>query len=97
MDWAWRTAAELSLLLLVLMPFRSASSDHFSLDDAGLTCKLCSQAEWRGLGVQQSRGWVHYAIHRPEPHIMLFRWGLSKPCSWLHSRQTVLHTAAACC
>ena len=32
-----------------------------------------SQSEWRGLGVQQSRGWVHYAIHRPEPHIMLYR------------------------
>lgn len=31
------------------------------------------QNEWRQLGVQQSRGWVHYAIHRPEPHIMLFR------------------------
>lgn len=31
------------------------------------------QNEWRGLGVQQSRGWEHYAIHRPEPHIMLFR------------------------
>ena len=35
--------------------------------------KLLSEPEWRGLGVQQSRGWVHYAIHRPEPHIMLFR------------------------
>lgn len=33
-----------------------------------------TQAEWRGIGVQQSRGWVHYAIHRPEPHIMLFRY-----------------------
>lgn len=33
------------------------------------------QNEWRGLGVQQSRGWEHYAIHRPEPHIMLFRYG----------------------
>ncbi|KAL5209038.1 hypothetical protein ABZP36_004661 [Zizania latifolia] len=32
-----------------------------------------SQNEWRAIGVQQSRGWVHYAIHRPEPHIMLFR------------------------
>lgn len=32
-----------------------------------------SQNEWRAMGVQQSRGWVHYAIHRPEPHIMLFR------------------------
>lgn len=34
---------------------------------------LWYQNEWRALGVQQSRGWVHYAIHRPEPHIMLFR------------------------
>ena len=23
--------------------------------------------------MQQSRGWIHYAIHKPEPHIMLFR------------------------
>lgn len=35
--------------------------------------RLMSEAEWRGLGVQQSRGWVHYAIHRPEPHILLYR------------------------
>ncbi|XP_077216681.1 cyclin-dependent kinases regulatory subunit 1-like [Tasmannia lanceolata] len=34
---------------------------------------LLTEEEWRGIGVQQSRGWVHYAIHRPEPHIMLFR------------------------
>eukprot|EP00887_Chlorella_sp_A99_P001369 scaffold8.g1369.t1 len=33
--------------------------------------KLMSEAEWRAMGVQQSRGWVHYAIHRPEPHIMV--------------------------
>ncbi|KAK9827829.1 hypothetical protein WJX74_004383 [Apatococcus lobatus] len=35
--------------------------------------RLLSEIEWRTLGVQQSRGWMHYAIHRPEPHIMLFR------------------------
>jgi len=35
--------------------------------------RLLSESEWRGLGVQQSRGWVHYEIHRPEPHILLFR------------------------
>ena len=35
--------------------------------------RLLSESEWRGLGVQQSRGWVHYAIYRPEPHIMLYR------------------------
>ncbi|KAA0032603.1 cyclin-dependent kinases regulatory subunit 1 isoform X1 [Cucumis melo var. makuwa] len=38
---------------------------EFDVDD--------EQNEWRAIGVQQSRGWVHYAIHRPEPHIMLFR------------------------
>lgn len=35
--------------------------------------RLLSDTEWRSVGVTQSRGWVHYAIHRPEPHIMLFR------------------------
>jgi len=34
---------------------------------------LLSEEQWRGLGVQQSRGWVHYECHRPEPHILLFR------------------------
>ena len=34
---------------------------------------LMSEAEWRAIGVQQSRGWVHYMWHRPEPHILLFR------------------------
>ncbi|GAB5037337.1 cyclin-dependent kinase regulatory subunit 1 [Nannochloropsis oceanica] len=35
--------------------------------------RLLTETEWRGIGVQQSRGWQHYAIHRPEPHILLFR------------------------
>jgi cyclin-dependent kinase regulatory subunit CKS1 len=35
--------------------------------------RLLSENEWRGIGVQQSRGWEHYACHRPEPHILLFR------------------------
>ena len=26
--------------------------------------KLLTESEWRGVGVQQSRGWEHYAIHR---------------------------------
>ncbi|XP_049819160.1 cyclin-dependent kinases regulatory subunit-like [Aethina tumida] len=34
---------------------------------------LMSEDEWRGIGVQQSRGWVHYMIHSPEPHILLFK------------------------
>mmetsp|Transcript_32139 Transcript_32139/g.30632 ORF Transcript_32139/g.30632 Transcript_32139/m.30632 type:complete len:103 (-) Transcript_32139:64-372(-) len=32
-----------------------------------------TESEWRGIGVQQSRGWEHYACHKPEPHILLFR------------------------
>uniref|UniRef100_A0A7S1CQT6 Cyclin-dependent kinases regulatory subunit n=1 Tax=Bicosoecida sp. CB-2014 TaxID=1486930 RepID=A0A7S1CQT6_9STRA len=35
--------------------------------------RLLLEPEWRGIGVQQSRGWVHYACHRPEPHVLLFR------------------------
>ncbi len=35
--------------------------------------RLLTEMEWRSLGVQQSRGWVHYEIHRPEPYILLFR------------------------
>lgn len=41
--------------------------------------RLMSEAEWRGHGIQQSRGWVHYAYHRPEPHILLFRRPLPPP------------------
>ncbi len=35
--------------------------------------RLLHESEWRALGVQQSKGWVHYDIHRPEPYILLFR------------------------
>eukprot|EP00053_Salpingoeca_punica_P010346 m.93098 g.93098 ORF g.93098 m.93098 type:complete len:79 (-) comp15358_c0_seq6:501-737(-) len=35
--------------------------------------KLMTEAEWRAIGVQQSRGWVHYMVHKPEPHVLLFR------------------------
>ncbi|XP_071439893.1 cyclin-dependent kinases regulatory subunit [Hetaerina americana] len=34
---------------------------------------LMTEAEWRSIGVQQSRGWVHYMAHHPEPHVLLFR------------------------
>lgn len=29
--------------------------------------RLLNETEWRGIGVQQSRGWQHYAIHRWRP------------------------------
>ncbi|XP_064540787.1 cyclin-dependent kinases regulatory subunit-like [Drosophila montana] len=34
---------------------------------------LMTESEWRSIGLQQSRGWIHYMIHKPEPHILLFR------------------------
>jgi cyclin-dependent kinase regulatory subunit CKS1 len=50
--------------------------------------RLLSESEWRALGVQQSRGWVHYEIHRPEPHILLFRRTLgTDPTTGLISNQ----------
>lgn len=35
--------------------------------------RLMSEMEWRQLGVQQSPGWVHYMIHRPEPNVLLYK------------------------
>ncbi|OQV25144.1 putative Cyclin-dependent kinases regulatory subunit 2 [Hypsibius exemplaris] len=35
--------------------------------------RLMKEEEWRGLGIQQSLGWETYMIHKPEPHIILFR------------------------
>lgn len=32
------------------------------------TTHLMSEAEWRGIGVQQSHGWEHYMIHKPGNH-----------------------------
>jgi len=34
---------------------------------------LLAEHEWRSLGVQQSRGWMHYAFWPNEKHILLFR------------------------
>uniref|UniRef100_A0A7N4PAI5 Cyclin-dependent kinases regulatory subunit n=1 Tax=Sarcophilus harrisii TaxID=9305 RepID=A0A7N4PAI5_SARHA len=39
---------------------------------------LLSESEWKNLGVQQSQGWVHYMIHEPEPHFLLFQQPLPK-------------------
>jgi len=40
--------------------------------------KLMTESEWRSIGVQQSPGWIHYMLHEPEPHILLFRRALKK-------------------
>lgn len=35
--------------------------------------KLLSESEWRSIGISQSKGWINYTIHKPEPHVLLFR------------------------
>lgn len=37
------------------------------------TKRILTEDEWRNAGVQQSRGWEHYAIFNPEPHVLLFK------------------------
>ncbi|CAO4375260.1 Protein CBR-CKS-1 [Caenorhabditis briggsae] len=48
---------------------------HVTKDVAKLIPKnrLMSETEWRSLGIQQSPGWIHYMIHGPERHVLLFR------------------------
>ncbi|TDL24919.1 cyclin-dependent kinase regulatory subunit [Rickenella mellea] len=53
--------------LLKLIP-----KQYFNQDDSG-TLRLLSEPEWRGIGITQSLGWVHYEVHTPEPHVLLFR------------------------
>jgi len=35
--------------------------------------QLLAEHEWRSLGIQQSRGWVHYGFFKPEKNVLLFR------------------------
>ncbi|KAG7241091.1 hypothetical protein INR49_025834 [Caranx melampygus] len=70
------------MLLLLLISSLKKSKKHVVLPREMVryvpTSHLMSEDEWRQLGVQQSQGWVHYMIHEPEPHILLFRRPLSK-------------------
>ncbi len=45
---------------------------------------LMTESEWRNLGVQQSPGWIHYMMHAPEPHILLFRRPVPTKQGWNH-------------
>jgi len=59
----------------VILPkplFKLIPKSYFNNDDSG-TLRLLADHEWRGIGIQQSLGWVHYEIHAPEPHVLLFR------------------------
>jgi cyclin-dependent kinase regulatory subunit CKS1 len=34
---------------------------------------LLTEKQWREVGIQMSKGWVHYSWHRPELNLLLFR------------------------
>lgn len=49
----------------VILPkplFKLIPKSYFNDDDSG-TLRLLADHEWRGIGIQQSLGWVHYEIH----------------------------------
>ncbi|XP_014664692.1 PREDICTED: cyclin-dependent kinases regulatory subunit 1-like [Priapulus caudatus] len=56
---------------------------------------LMSETEWRKIGVQQSPGWIHYMIHEPEPHILLYKRQLPSQSGSTASSVTQ-HTAIPC-
>lgn len=41
--------------------------------EALLPGRLLTEVECTILGIQQSPGWEHYMIHKPEPCVLLFR------------------------
>jgi hypothetical protein len=41
--------------------------------EMNLQGKILSEEECSMIGVTQSPGWEHYAFHKPEPNILLFR------------------------
>ncbi|KAG8786896.1 hypothetical protein FRB91_003265 [Serendipita sp. 411] len=45
---------------------------YFSDSTPGVL-RLLAEEEWRSIGISQSPGWVHYEVHAPEPHVLLFR------------------------
>ena len=59
--------------------------------------RLLSESEWRGLGVQQSRGWVHYAIHRHAAHHLTAAraWRAARPHVCPNARARALTHARA--
>ncbi|MFH4979446.1 hypothetical protein AB6A40_006155 [Gnathostoma spinigerum] len=56
--------------------------------------RLMSETEWRSLGIQQSPGWIHYMIHGPERHVLLFRRPLSKENKAENAKNMTAHKNA---
>lgn len=62
----------------VMLPkamLKAIPQDYFNPETG--TLRILLEEEWRGLGIIQSLGWVHYETHAPEPHILLFNRALN--------------------
>jgi len=35
--------------------------------------RILTENEWRSIGIAQSAGWIHYAVYKTEPNVLLFR------------------------
>ena len=56
-----------------------SAAQRFELRSMRATHRILSEDEWRNkLLLQQSPGWQHYAIHPPEPYVLLFRRALNR-------------------
>ena len=53
----------------VILP-RSMSDIIIKLRESG---RYLTEEDSRELGIIQSKGWMHYDYHYPEPHILLFK------------------------
>ncbi|CCG83778.1 protein of unknown function [Taphrina deformans PYCC 5710] len=62
-------------VILPKLMLKAIPKDYF--DHESGTLRLLHEDEWRGLGITQSLGWVHYETHQPEPWILLFKRPLS--------------------
>jgi len=66
----------------------------FADDDSGCL-KLLAEEEWRALGIAQSRGWMHYEVHAPEPHVLLFRREINEPTEVVQEKPPARGRAAS--
>ena len=60
------------------------------------TKHLLTESEWRAVGIQMSRGWVHYQLFPLVPAMYLFRRPLpldhKSKCTFMKDIDTILNT-----
>ena len=57
----------------VILPFHVVSKVGALIPVGGAGDIFLTEEQWRSVGIQMSRGWVHYSWHQPELNLLLFR------------------------